>query len=130
MLDTLYSKKVKVRLPDGRQIAVAYKTRAEDVIKMLESEEKAKEIVAVRINNEVRTIDHEIVEDSLLEYIEYGSNDGYRVYMRTAKFILYMAMTRLYPNFQIEYSNNINTDMYFVSKKDKFTEEMASKVKE
>ena len=43
MLDTLYSKKVKVRLPDGRQIAVAYKTRAEDVIKMLESEEKAKE---------------------------------------------------------------------------------------
>lgn len=129
MLDTLYSKKVKVRLPDGRQIAVAYKTRAEDVIKMLENEKKVKDVMAVRINNEVRTIDHEIVEDSLLEYIEYGSNDGYRVYMRTAKFILYMAMTRLYPDFQIEYSNNINTDMYFVCKKDKFTEEMANKVK-
>lgn len=130
MLDKLYSKKVKITLNDGRQIAVAYKTRAEDVIKMLENEDKVKKIIAVKINNEVRTIDHEIVEDSSLEYIEYGSNEGYRVYMRTAKFILYMAMTRLYPEVAVEYSNNINTDMYFLCKKNKFTEEMAEKVKE
>lgn len=130
MLDTLYSKKVKIKLSDGRQIAAPYKTRAEDVIKMLEDESKVKDVVAVRINNEVRTIDHEIVEDSFLEYIEYGSNDGYRVYMRTAKFILYMAMTRLYPEVAVEYSNNINTDMYFLCKKNKFTEEMAEKIKE
>lgn len=130
MLDTLYSKKVKINLSDGRQIATSYKTRAEDVIKMVENEDKIKKIIAVKINNEVRTIDHEIVEDSSLEYIEYGSNEGYRVYMKTAKFILYMAMTRLYPDVAVEYSNNINTDMYFLCKKNKFTEEMAEKVKE
>ncbi len=130
MLDSLYSKKIKVTLEDRKKIAVSYKTRVEDVIKMLEDEHKLNKIIAVRVNNEVRTIDHEIVEDTLLEYIEYGSNDGYRVYMRTAKFILYMALCRLYPEISVEYSNNINTDVYFVCKYNKFTEEMANKVKE
>lgn len=130
MLDKLYSKKVKVKLSDGRQVAVAYKTRAEDVIKMVENEEIVKNIIAVRINNEVRTIDHEIVQDSLLEYVMYGGNDGYRVYMMTAKFILYMAISKIYPKLNIEYSSNINTDVYFICKDEKFTEEMAERIKE
>jgi len=130
MLNKLYSKKVKVKLEDGREVAVAYKTRVEDVMKMLETPEKINKIMAVRVNNEVRNIDHEIVEDTHIEYIEYGSNDGYRVYMRTAKFILYMAMARLYPEFKLEYSNNINTDVYFVCKNEEFTENMANKIKE
>ena len=128
MLDTLYSKKVKVKLADGRETAVAYKTRVEDIIKMLESKERLNNIIAVRVNNEVRTLDHEIVEDALLEYVEYGSNDGYRVYMRTVKYILYMAISRLYPNLAIEYCNNINTDMYFMCRDIEFTEEMAVKI--
>lgn len=129
MLDTLYSRKIKVRLLDGRQIAVPYKTRAEDVIKMLESEENIKDIIAVRINNEVRTVEHEIVEDSLLEYIRYTDNDGYRVYMMTAKFILYMAISKIYPDLDVSYSNNINTDVYFICKNKVFTEEMACNIK-
>lgn len=130
MLNKLYSKKVKVKLEDGREVAVAYKTRVEDIMKMLETPEKISKIMAVRVNNEVRNIDHEIVEDTHIEYIEYGSNDGYRVYCKTAKFILYMAMIRLYPDFKIEYSNNINTDVYFMCKNQEFTEEMANNIKE
>lgn len=130
MLDKLYSKKVKVKLEDGREIATAYKTRVEDVIKALENADKLNKIMAVRVNNEVRTIDHEIVEDAMLEYIQYGSNDGYRVYMRTAKFILYMALCRLYPNLSVEFMSNIDTDVYFICKNETFTEEMAKKIKE
>lgn len=130
MLNKLYSKKVKVKLDDGREVAVAYKTRAEDVIKMLESEEEQSKIMAVRINNEVRTIDHEIVEDSLLEYVKYGGNDGYRVYLKTAKFILYMAISRVCPNLNVEYISNIDTDIYFICRDEVFTEEMAKKIKD
>ena len=130
MLDKLYSKKIKVRLQDGREIAVAYKTRAEDVIKMLETSDKLDNIMAVRINNEVRTIDHEIVEDSMLEYIEYGCSDSHRVYVKTAKFILYMALCRTYPNLSVEYMNNIDTDVYFICKDEEFTEDMAKNIKE
>jgi len=130
MLNKLYSKKIKVRLEDGREIAVAYKTRVEDVIKALENTDKLNKIIAVRVNNEVRTIDHELVEDTKLEYIEYGNNDGYRVYMKTAKFILYMALCRLYPNLSIEFMSNIDTDVYFICKNENFTDEMAKKIKE
>jgi len=49
MLNKLYSKKIKVRLEDGREIAVAYKTRVEDVIKALENTDKLNKIIAVRV---------------------------------------------------------------------------------
>ena len=61
MLDTLYSKKLKVKLEDGRETAVAYKTRVIDIIRSLEKPENINSIAAVRVNNEVRTLDHEIV---------------------------------------------------------------------
>ncbi len=130
MLNKLYSKKIKVKIEGKREVAVAYKTRVEDVIKTLEKPEKLDKIMAVRLNNEVRNLDHEIVEDTHIEYVEYGCNEGYRIYCKTAKFILYMAMSRLYPDFKVEYSNNINTDVYFVCKNQGFTQEMAIKIKE
>ena len=103
MLNKLYSKKLKVKVENGREVAVAYKTRVEDVIKMLETPERLAKIMAVRLNNEVRNLDHEIVEDTHIEYVEYGCNDGYRIYCKTAKFILYMAISRLYPDFKFRY---------------------------
>lgn len=130
MLNKLYSKKVKVKLEDGRELAVAYKTRVEDIIKNLENADKIENIIAVRVNNEVRTIDYELVEDSKIEYVEYGTSDGYRVYMKTAKYILYMALCRLYPNLDIEFMSNIDTDVYFICKNETFTEEMAKNIKE
>jgi len=50
--------------------------------------------------------------------------------MKTAKFILYMALCRLYPNLSIEFMSNIDTDVYFICKNENFTDEMAKKIKE
>ncbi|MFA5511964.1 MAG: hypothetical protein WC313_05890 [Candidatus Kapaibacterium sp.] len=129
MLDKLYAKKIKVTLEGSRELVVNYKTKVDEIIEQAEYPSKISEIMAVRVNNEVRTLDYEIVTDTKLEYVKYNSNDGYRIYNRTLRFILYMALCKLYPKYNVEYTNNMNNDSYFICK-EPFTEDMANKIRE
>ncbi|MDD4375734.1 MAG: hypothetical protein PHR25_03030, partial [Clostridia bacterium] len=129
MLDKLYAKKIKVTLEGSRELVVNYKTKVDEIIEQAEYPSKISEIMAVRVNNEVRTLDYEIVTDTKLEHVTYNSNDGYRIYNRTLRFILYMALCKLYPKYKVEYSNNMNNDSYFICK-EAFTEEMANNIRE
>ena len=80
--------KIKVTFDDGRQIVVPYKTSAIDAVKMVE--DKTDDILAFVINNEVKFQQYQLVTDSTISYLKIDSQDGYRVYSRTLKMVLYM----------------------------------------
>ena len=104
--------KVKVTFSDSRSIEVSYKTKAIDAVKLVES--KIDNILALNINNEVKSFDYELVVDSNIEFIKFDSTDGYRIYSRTLKMVLYMALTSLYSNADVEFIATINKDQYFI----------------
>ena len=123
------NRKIKVIFEDERQIEVDYKTPAIEAVKMVQGD--VNKILALNINNEVKGYDYELVKDvNYIKFIEYQSEDGYRIYSRTLKMILYMALTSLYSNANVDFIATINKDQYFVTKDMKLTPSKIEKIKE
>lgn len=121
-------KYINVTFEDSRQIKVPYKTKVIDVLKSIEA--NLKDILAVKVNNEVKSYDHELVVNSEIEYVKLASEDGYRIYARTLKMILYMALTKLYgTDIDIQFITTIDRNQYFVIKNIKLDDENINKIK-
>lgn len=126
-MNNLNKGKINVTFGNGKKVSVPYKTKVVDAIKM--AEDDFDNIIAVRVNNEVKAFDYEIVTDTLIEYIDFKTEDGYRVYSRTLKMVLYMALTKLFSHADVEFISTINKDQYFVIKNIDITKEKIEKIK-
>lgn len=120
--------KIKVTFDDSRSLEVYYKTKAIDVVKMVEGD--TSDILALNINNELRSYDYELVKNSIIKFVKYNSPDGYRVYSGTLKMVLYMALTSLFSNADVEFIATIKKDQYFMLNNIKITDEKVQKIKE
>lgn len=120
--------KIKVTFDDSRSLDVYYKTKAIDVVKMVEGD--TSDILALNINNELRSYDYELVKNSIIKFVKYNSPDGYRVYSGTLKMVLYMALTSLFSNTDVEFIATIKKDQYFMINNIKITDEKVQKIKE
>lgn len=120
--------KITVTFEDGRKITVPYKTKIVEAVKMVEN--NLDNIIALKVNNEVKSFDYELVTDSICEYIDFDTEDGYRVYTRTLKMVLYMALTKLFSHADVQFISTINKDQYFVIKNIDLSKEKVEKIKE
>lgn len=120
--------KIKVTFDDSRSLEVYYKTKAIDVVNMVEGD--TSDILALNINNELRSYDYELVKNSIIKFVKYNSPDGYRVYSGTLKMVLYMALTSIFSNADVEFIATIKKDQYFMLNNIKITDEKVQKIKE
>ena len=120
--------KITITFEDSRKLEVDYKTKAIDVVNMVESD--ISDILALNINNELRSFNYELVKDSNIKYIKYNSSDGYRVYSGTLKMVLYMALTSIFSEADVEFIATIKKDQYFLLNNVKITDEKIKKIKE
>ncbi len=121
-------KKIKLTLEDSRSIEVDYKTKVIDAIKLIEN--NLDDVLAVKINNEVKTFEYELVVDSDIKFIRFNDPDGYRIYSRTLKMVLYMALTSLYSNTDVEFLATINKDQYFIINNIELTDDKIKAIKD
>lgn len=122
------NKKIKVNFEDGRQISVDYKTKAIDAVKLVEND--VSDILALNINNEVKNYSYELVSnENIIKFIKLNSQDGYRIYTRTLKMVLYMALTTLYSGADVEFITTIDKDQYFTVNNIDLNEEKISAIK-
>lgn len=120
--------KIKVTFEDSRVVEVKYKTKAIDAIKLVQS--NVDDILGLKINNEVKDYNYELVKDSNIEFIKFDSVDGYRIYSRTLKMVLYMALTTLYSTTDVEFIATINKDQFFVTKNLELNDTKIKEIKE
>lgn len=120
--------KITVTFDDTRSLEVFYKTKVIDVVNMVESD--TSDILALNINNELRDFNYELVKDSCIKFVKYNSPDGYRVYSGTLKMVLYMALTSLFSDADVEFIATIKKDQYFMLNNIHITEEKIKKIKE
>lgn len=76
-------------------------------------EDKNHDVFAIKINNEIRSIFYPLNQDSECEIVTYYSDEGERIYSRSLKFLLLMALHNLYPDMKLEFTNKIGRD-YFI----------------
>lgn len=124
----MLKEKLIVTFDDGREIVVPYGTKAIDAIKMVEDD--TDDILAVVVNNEVKFQEFELKRDSQIGFVKIDSDDGYRVYSKSLKFVLYMALTELYGNKKVDFLSTINRNQYFVVNDLDLTEDVIAKLKE
>ena len=113
MIEELKNKKLTVTLSPNEQVVVKYNTKAQDVLSLVDK--NSKDVLAVKVNNSIRTMDYELCSNCTLTPVMSYSTEGYRIYIRTVKFLLYMALERLYPDLDIEVCNILNETIYFKS---------------
>ncbi len=119
--------KIIVNFDDGREICVPYKTTAIDAVKMVE--DNTDDILAFVVNNEVKFQKFELIRDSNISFVKIDSDDGYRVYSKSMKMILYMAITKLFGNQRVDFQSTINRNQYFIMPEFKLDEEKISMIK-
>lgn len=127
-MNKLENKKIKVTFDDDKEILVKCKTRVIDALNMVKSEEEINEMLAVKLDNEIKTLDSEIINSSRITGVKYNTREGQRIYDRTVKFILSMAIERTYPDLDVEFISNIDNNSYFICKNMEFTPLMAVQI--
>ena len=104
--------KINVEFSDGRVVNVPYKTPAIEAVKLVEN--NIRDILALKVNNEIKSYDYQLVKDTKIELVKFNSNDGYRIYSRTLKMLLHMALTTLFSNTKVDFISTINRNQYFL----------------
>jgi len=64
------------------------------------------------VNHRVKPMDFELVKPKLIEFFDYSSRDGQRIYLRTLSFILYVAVKNLWPDARLKIDHAISKGYY------------------
>lgn len=88
-------------------------------------------IVGVRINNEVYSLEKEAKENATVTFINYSDLIGNKIYKAGLKFIFEIALTETYPDLEISYEHSVPRGMLgIISGKKILTIDDISKIKE
>lgn len=69
-------------------------------------------VLACNIDNEVKSLDYAMLEDSTISLIDYTFSDGSRIYVRGLTFILTKALEELYPDIRITVNYSLGHSVY------------------
>lgn len=70
------------------------------------------QIMACKVHNEVKSLDYEFVNDCTIEFLDYKTSDGNRIYVRGLTFILIKAFEELYPDIRINVNYSLGHSIY------------------
>ena len=89
-------------------------SKGKKVIDFLKEDMKidANTILACRIDNEVKSLDYAMYDDSNIVLIDYTFSDGSRIYVRGLTFILTKAFEDLYPEIRITVNYSLGHSVY------------------
>ncbi len=88
------------------------------------------EVIACRCNNEVRSLNFKLYEDSKIELVDLNSKDGMLIYIRGIMYIMSKALNELYPEALLTVNYQLSNAMFCELDNMDITEEMISKIHE
>lgn len=109
------------------QMEIEENKRVRDVFK--DELERNKNIIACKINNEVKNLNYELKENDKIELIDTTNRDGARIYTRGLLFIMAKAFKELYPELLLTVNYQLSSSMLCEISKTIPTEEMINNVK-
>lgn len=114
---------------ENKIIEVEEGTRIKDALQN-EIEQSKTEIIACNCNNNIRSLNYKLREDSVIKLIDYSDADGQRIYIRGLLYIMAKAFNELYPEIQLSVNYQLSNSMFCELEGEKTTAEMIKKVSE
>jgi len=109
------------------EIDVKENDRVIDVFK--EKVEENNNIIACKVNNEIKNLNYELKEGDKIELIDVTHRDGARIYTRGLLFIMSMAFKELYPEALLTVNYQLKSSMLCELENIKPTKEMIENIK-
>lgn len=105
-------------------------TKGVKVVDLLKDEiDNAKtEVIACMCNNEVRSLNLELNEDSKIELIDLNCKDGMMIYIRGIMYIMAKALNELYPEALLTVNYQLSNAMFCELDNMKVTDEMINNI--
>ncbi len=86
------------------------------------------EIIACICNNEIKSLNNEIEQDSKIELLDISSVDGMRIYIRGLLYIMSKAFEELYPTSKVNVEYQLSNSMFCTIENMEITDEMINSV--
>lgn len=112
---------------ENKEFEVEKGTKVHELLKD-EIENAKTEVIACMCNNEVRSLNLELKEDSKLELIDLNSKDGMMIYIRGIMYIMAKALSELYPEALLTVNYQLSNAMFCELDNMKVTDEMIDKI--
>ena len=112
-------KNIEVEVEDNSPVIDAFKEKIEE----------NKNIIACKVNNEVKSLNYILKESDSVELIDTTDRDGARIYTRGLLFIMAKAFKELYPEELLSVNYQLSSSMLCELYKKEPTEEMIGNVK-
>lgn len=109
----------------GKTKEIEKPKKVKDIFK---KECKDTNIIACICNNQIRSLNYEISEDTEVELIDISHTDGMRIYIRGLCYIMAKAFHELYPNALLTVKYQLSNSMYYVVENMDVTNKMIQNV--
>ena len=105
------TKQVKITFAFGVELVVPAGTSLLDICANYKSFYKA-DIIAARVDNDIRELGYQLLDDCSVNFIDLSDEDGMRIYKRSASFILIKAVHDLFPDRKVVIQHSISKGLY------------------
>ncbi|MCI1209038.1 MAG: nucleoside kinase, partial [Treponema sp.] len=103
--------KINVTFPSGTTLPIARGTKTADLLQYFSEDSSA--IIAVKINNQVCSLERPIDVESALEPIFFNSKQGSQVYRRSLCFLLAAAAHKVFPGSRLLVGHSLGYGYYY-----------------
>ncbi len=112
-------KNMEISINENEKVKDAFKERIEE----------NKNIIACKVNNEVKNLNYELKENDEIELLDVTDRDGARIYTRGLLFIMSMAFKELYPEILLSVNYQLKSSMLCELKDIEPTQEMIENIR-
>lgn len=108
-----YEDKITIHCEElNRRIEVPYGTSLKELSEQLEIESKG-QILAAYVNNRLKELRYKIYRPVSVRFVDFNSHAGYRLYQRTACFILQKACSELWRDRQLYIKHSLGQSGFY-----------------
>lgn len=80
------------------------------LIDLIKNDDKT--IICARVNKKLRELNYEIKEDCVVEFLTLKDEDAAKIYESSLRYVLVMAIARLYPELRIRLTRNVSRSTF------------------
>lgn len=109
--------KITLAFTNDKSITVEARIKGTDILSQLPGEKK--DIVAIKVDNEIVSLNRPIKVSCKVEPVYLKSNEGASVYRRTLSFVLAAAANRLFPGVRLLIGHSLGYGYYYTLDREK-----------
>ncbi len=111
MENTMKHRNLNITFPDGTADEIEYGTKAGTLLEQMS--DRSENVIAVKINNKIYSLDKKIKYDSKIEPVMVDSKDGASVYRRSLCLLLGAASHKLHPESRLLVGHSLDYGYYY-----------------